>query len=1006
MLGTVRVVRDDRIVSHFRTRKAAHLLACLALPPGRSRQREALADLFWPDLETDAGRDNLSTALAFLRKVLEPNGVPAGAVLVSDRQNVRLNEVAVTTDLMELEDVLGRAEQERDPRRRTSLLERADELYAGDLVADCYDDWLAPEQRRWSERRIDTLLRLAQALEETGNLERALDGATRACDADPLREDACALRIRLLAAVGRLADAHRFYSDYERRLEAEIGAPPPPSLRALVEEMRPGRSVSVTAPDRRMDLPAEPDGAAALRPVASVAGARFRPLPAAFGRLHGREREMERLLGLLAPASTPDGVPTEGARLVTVTGTGGAGKTRLAIEAARRLLPAYAGRVAFVELESLDDPGRVPSALLKALRVYSSPEADPFECAANALGGRPALLVLDNYEQLLTDGDPSDGRAVLREMLSTMTQCRCLVTSRRALCVEGEQELALAPLATPSQAGLDCDSVSLFVDRVRAIDPAFEITERNEAEVCALCERLEGLPLAIEMAASWTRVLPTRAVRERLEREPIGLVSRRADAPARHMSLQATLQWSYELLTDGLRRAFGALSVFRGGWTLEAAEAVIGDGAAQALADLAERSLVVVDGDGARCGYLETVRVFAAERLREGDASPALRSHARFYVGLAQRSASQVSSVEPNDWSVLAREFANVNAALEWLSSTGQHRELARAVLALERFWSEEGHRFNDGFAWTDLATSSHIEPDAIRAGLLMAGGRLHAVRGGHDEAKNRFDESRAISAALGDVRAASAAAMSLARVHAQTGEETEARRLAAGAVDTVRALGDPGALAWSLCDLAGVALRLGDAAEHERVLNELAVQARSADLPQQLAHALYGLGMFARDRGDLEAARQLWEECAAVDEQLGIRGGGALWGLGLVAERRGDGADAARWYGRSLFENLAEGRHPRVADGFVTLATRAAERGQTELSARLIGAALRQWDDADYAFVPERRDWFEAHTGALRERLGPEQCEALMQEGWRMDPAAAIELALEDVRAAGVLDS
>jgi predicted ATPase/DNA-binding SARP family transcriptional activator len=1000
LFGDIRLIQEDRIVTRFRTRKVAHLLVCLALPPGRSHHREALVDRFWPDLDLDAGRDSLSTALSALRKALEPD-VPPGAVLVADRLSVRLNSAAVTTDVLEFEDLLRQAARTLDPTLRSSLLGRAAELYRGDLVPDCYDDWILPEQRRWAERYVDALLAWAQALEEAGALEEALEVAARASAADPLREEACARRLRLYAAQGRFSDARACYREYERKLQQESDAAPSPALHHLIETLRTAPQ-SVVLTETRPLPDVQPPAGQALSPLRSVVAPRFPPLPSALGRFYGRKQEIEHLMGLLVLETEPQEADHfVASRLITVTGPGGSGKTRLAIEVAGRMATRYEGRVVLVPLDSTDDARRIAGILARTLGLAYSPEADPLESVAAALGPAPCLMILDNYEHLLARPGSGDARAVVRESLDLMPALRCLVTSRQALAIEGEREIRLDPLTTPSGAGIDCESVALFLDRARCIDPGFELTAENAAELAALCDRLEGLPLAIEMAAAWIRVLPAQALRERLDREPTGLAARRKDVPDRHRSLRAALEWSYDLLEPELRRTFAALSVFRGGWSLEAAEAVVGEGALEALADLAERSLVVVEEQGARYRYLETVREYAAERQREREDEEARERHARYYLRQAAEAVSLPRAPQRSAWRNLGRDYPNLNAVLEWLAETRRVEELAQAIATLEGFWFEEGHHLQDGVSWAERALSLYGQRDAIRADALRIAGRLATSQDRYSAARERYEEAMLIARERNDRPGILAAVVGLARVAAELGDAVEAKRLSDEGLAILRTIENPAAVVRGLFDMSGVMHWIGDLEEYERLLREVASLARTTGMRGQLAHALYGIAFLSRDRGDLDKARAFWEECVALDEAEGIRGGGALWGLGMLAEGRGDMAEAARWFERSLRENL-DTRNPfGVGEGLQWLAQQALRRDCADRSARLLGAALRQRSQIDTGFRAVLRKDTDALAAELRERLGAERCEALLQEGWHMDPDAAIDYALEGVRSA-----
>jgi predicted ATPase/DNA-binding SARP family transcriptional activator len=999
LLGEVRIVRGSHVVTRFRTRKTAHLLACLARSPGDIHRREELIDRFWPDLELDAGRDSLSTALCALRRALEPVGVRRGSVLIADRLSVRLNPDAVITDCCEFGELLDLAGQTSDPARRADLLGQAVRLCRGGLVPDCYDDWVVLDQGRWAERHVDTLLAWSTALAEAGDMDEALEAAGRAAVANPLREDTCAQRLRLYGGLGRYSEVRACYREYTQRLNDEIGDEPPASLLELVQTLR-DRLQSTEGADDCPATGAGPSAPKSLRfPLASMVEPHFAPLPLVLTTFHGRRRELQRLTSVLAPAPEPaDADGARAPRLVTITGPGGAGKTRLAVEVARRLSAEYRRRVAFVPLDSLDDPRRVPGTLLQALQLPNSPEADLVACLSASLGSEPVLLVLDNYEQLLAEDGQGDGRAVIRQLLSTMPTLRCLVTSRQALGVHGEFELRLSALSTPSGAGMDCESVALFVDQARSINPDFTLNAENSAEVAALCDKLEGLPLAIEMAAAWTRVLSARAVRERLERDWSDLTERRWDVPGRHRSLRATFEWSHELLGPRLRYAFAALSAFRGGWSLPAATAVCGEEMRDALAELAERSLLVVEEGGARYRYLEPVREFAAERLRERGDDEVRGRHARYYADLAEVTAAKAPGLDPAAWSHLRREYANLNGVLTWLLATGRSRELVALVATLEGFWVDEGHHLNDGVAWVHRALAISPARDQARARALRTAGWLALCQDRYGSARELYEEALAVAHELHDHCGVASALVALARVAAEIGDSGETRRVREECLPILRGVGDRSVLADGLLDLAGVMLRIGDQHDAECLLEESAFHMRALGRLPGLSRTLYSLASLSRGRGDNEKARVLWAECVVLDESIGIKGGGALWGLGMLAEERCDRAESLRWYRRSLSENLESSDHRSAAEGLLSLAEAMLARDAPDRAARVLGSSLLLQSLTDQRFWSRRRKQAQHLASDLRERLGAERCEALLQEGWRLPYEAMIDGALRDL--------
>jgi non-specific serine/threonine protein kinase len=393
------------------------------------------------------------------------------------------------------------------------------------------------------------------------------------------------------------------------------------------------------------------------------------PAPSRRGRVpvklttfFGREKELEQLEELLL---------REGQRLVTLAGLAGCGKTRLAIEAARRMTSAFGGRVWFVSVQDVGEPGLILGAVLDALGEPRQDGVHPVEQLAGVLPTERSLLVLDNFEHLVEGGGQ-----VVRGLLERVPALTCLVTSRRALDLKGEREFTVRPLPTPSgeetEAKLmQCPSAELFVDRARAVRPDFKVTEQNAESVANVCRRLEGIPLALELAAARARVMTPAGMLIQLKRPLDFLVDTRRGATSRHRTMREALEWSYKLLQPGLQRFFASLSVFRGGWTVEAAEAVCEEPRAlDYIEELRECSLVLAEEcrwsrTGMRFLMLESVREYADEQLSAEEREARRRLHAQFYLSLVERS-------KPDDeredvWlERLASEQDNIGAARAW----------------------------------------------------------------------------------------------------------------------------------------------------------------------------------------------------------------------------------------------------------------------------------------------------------------------------------------------------
>jgi DNA-binding SARP family transcriptional activator len=458
MFGWLRVVQADRVVSRFRTRKTGALLAYLAYYSHRSHPREHLIEFLWPESPPSVGRTNFRTELTSLRRQLEPPGVPQGAVILANRDTVQLNPAACVTDVALFEAALQAAARVASPAGRADQLAAAAELYRGNLLPSSSEEWVLAERERLAEAFLQALHELVALLEEVGDRPRALQWARRALAAEPLREESHHELIRLLLAAGQIEAARAQYEQGEQLLVRELGATFSPEIHALVQDLPPPKErppclqPAVRLPRRRGSTPnpgLEPgapgdgrgpttDGAELPPSAPQPSFAAARPtdnLPLRFTRFFGRQWEMEELRAGLLDSET---------RLVTLTGPAGTGKTRLALEVARRLRDAFPGGAWSVSLLDLTDPALIPDQALHSLRLPRSPHREPLEQVASFLSAAPALLLLDNFEHLV-----EGGAEIVQDLLERVAHLTVLVTSRQCLRLEGEREFPVAPLPVP-----------------------------------------------------------------------------------------------------------------------------------------------------------------------------------------------------------------------------------------------------------------------------------------------------------------------------------------------------------------------------------------------------------------------------------------------------------------------------------------------------------------------------------------------------------------------------
>jgi predicted ATPase/class 3 adenylate cyclase len=566
------------------------------------------------------------------------------------------------------------------------------------------------------------------------------------------------------------------------------------SLRDLGEH----RLKDLAEPVRLLDV--EVEGLECEFPPPRTLDARPNNLPAALTSFVGRDDEIAKVRELLART-----------RLLTLTGAGGSGKTRLALQVAGAVLTEYSDGAFFVDLSSVTDPRLVPAAIAKALGVSEVPGKRVIDAVQEHLRDRQLLLLVDNFEQV------AEAAPVVEELLTAAPRLKLLVTSRGVLSVRGEQEYGVPPLQPPDPEHLPdllelgrFDAVRLFVERASAADPRFRVTEANAAAVAEITARLDGLPLAIELAATRTRILTPEQMLPRLTSRLSLLTSGVRTLPERQRTLRGAIAWSHDLLDESERRLFARLGVFSGGWTLESASAVcrpdeFGSDAVDALSALVEMSLIRrteadPDADGPRFTMLETIREYALERLAESaeDRDLTARRHADHYLDLAMEAEPHLT--ESDEWlDRCEREHANIRAALRWAIDAGEAERAQDAAAALWRFWQQRGH-LTEGRRWLDevLNMPDGQHPTSARARALIGAGGIAWWQQDRAATGRCYEEAVEIERGLGDPKGLAEAIYNLSFVVA--GDDIDAAAtLLDEALELFREVGDEHGIAQVL---------------------------------------------------------------------------------------------------------------------------------------------------------------------------------------------------------------
>jgi predicted ATPase/transcriptional regulator with XRE-family HTH domain len=690
-------------------------------------------------------------------------------------------------------------------------------------------------------------------------------------------------------------------------------------------------------------------------------GARL-PLPTT--PLIGREREVTEVV---------TSVCSRDVRLLTLTGPAGVGKTRLAIESAQLAAVNFADGVCFVDLTSVRDPELVLPTIADRLGLRETSGRSVADRLRTHLIERQLLLVLDNCEQVLAAA-PS-----LATLLAAATQLRILATSRTRLALTAEREVVVEPLAVPDPArplSLDSlealDAVRLFIARARTLRPDFALTADNAAAVADICSRLDGLPLAIELAAARVKVLPPTALLARLDRRLPLLSGGARDLPARQRTLRDAIAWSYDLLTPGEQALFRRLGVFAGGWTLGAAETLMRPGdrfdVFPTFAALVDQSLVR-QAEGAqeepRFRMLETIREFAVEQLdASGDGDIARLGHARFFLAVAEASSGGLLEPDAPVWIERLRvDLDNLRAALAWsLGSNAEGSERtelgSRLVVALWPFWYWQS-QFAEAQRWIELALSlSRKQQSARRAATLFAAAMIHHHLGDYDAAEHHALDSIAMARACDAAATEGHALFALSLVAGRRGDHHAAASHAAAALAIFREHNDP---LWT-------------------------------------GMALTRLGVATHGGGDPAAAKPLHEEALRLWRTQGSTTGivVALGNLGDVARDQGALAQSAAWLRESLEIGWALRMDWVVVEDLFFLADVARRAGSLAQAARLFGAAERLRETIGHALFGNVPAIVEAGTAATRSALGAEQFAIAWNGGHALRGDHAIAAALE----------
>jgi predicted ATPase/DNA-binding SARP family transcriptional activator len=853
VLGPLEVVgRDGGVVSL--AAKPRRLLAALVAADGRACEVDELVEAVWNSSPPTSARSLVQVYVSQLRKALLDGMavVTRGGAYALELEPGRLDATRFERLLAECEA----ARRDGNAALAVSLADRALALWHGRAYGElAYEEFVRAESERLEERKLAALEARLDAQLALGRHVEVLGEALALAEQNPYHERVQELAMLALYRCGRQTEALDHYAAVRARLIEELGLEPGRELREL----------------QRRILQQDPELSVDAGRTTAVAG--VLPLPP--NPLVGRERELEQLRTLLARRE---------ARLIALTGAGGSGKTRLALEAARQAAGSYANGVVFVELAPVRDPALVVPAIAHALTVAEAPSEEPLEALVAALASQELLLVVDNVEHV-REAAPSIARLAARAPRLTV-----LVTSRAVLHVSGEHVFPVAPLAEE-------DAVELLVQRARLLEPTFARSVDNEDDLREICRRVDGLPLAIELAAARIRTLTPRALRARLDSRLGVLTGGPRDLPARQQTLRETIAWSVDLLGERERDVFARLAVFPGGATLDAAEAVC-KADVDTLGALVDDHLVRrVDAHGeARFGMLETIREYALELL--GDERGAVeRAFAEHVAALVEEAGPQLTGERQTHWlAVLDAEHENLGAALSYLAAAGDAEGRLQVATALSRYWYIRGHLTEGRWRLEHaLADSETSDPD-LRRRALTAAASLALLQGDYAAAAASAEQALAVAREIGTSLYVANALSNLGAIVLAGGDHDRAGPLLVEAVALARIVGDRRVAALAINNLGDLALTVGDYERAEPLFEESLALLKARGDAANVARSLFNLGAVALKLGRLPAADARFRESLSFAQQVGDTEDIAwcLEGFAAIAAAERDGERAA----------------------------------------------------------------------------------------------------------------
>ncbi len=1014
MFGHFEAWLDDTQIPNkaWPQRKTQMLLKIFLSQRGQVFTQDQLLDMLYPDQDMDAASKNLRKRMSELRRILEPNrkqGAQSQFIKRVGDGYVLPKEVPCWIDTETFytsQSAAADAQSVGDWEGALASYLQAEDLYRSDFLSeDLYEEWTIQPREYWREKYITGLEGLSESYARLGQYTNAIEFSQRALTLDALRES---FYRQLMIFYWRQGEKSKVSQIYEACVEAlsAIGVEPSAETTGLHKSILNGDVIeleTIYPPHQIINTSPAPSHAPEVsRDEVILSPSSHHNLPFQMNRFIGRAEDITQVKQRLKQTY-----------LLTLTAIGGAGKTRLSLQVGADLVDDFNDGVWFVELANLSNSDLICQIIAEAVDVIEVAGVYQEDTLIKALKHKHLLLIIDNCEHLL-----STCAQLVQRLLMNCTKLKILATSREPLNIPGELTWPVRPLSNPDPTKfktvdpveniVESEAGQLFIERAQAIQPMFKPTSDNAAAIASICLQLDGIPLAIELAAARIKMFSPQKLLERLGDRFQLLTSGYRNVTTRQQTLQATIDWSYDLLSVPEKKLLARLSVFNGGWLLEAAEAICSsdhqDGleVINGLTGLVQKSLVEAEEheDIFQYRLLETVRQYGQRKLADSREEPFYReAHAAYYLKLAEASEIALRGETQAEWMrCLKVEHDNLRASLEWFLEAGTADEALKMSGALGRFWTMQGH-FSEGRQWQELALKQHKDafPNA-RAVTLGWGGVLAWQQGALDSAEASLQESLKIFRQINNPLRVAMTLSDMGLVARDKGNFEQAIQLFKESLASLANVEDEWHKGTVLSNLGDMARNQNNLQAARTYLEEGLTISRKLNSRQNTAMLLNRLGMVFHQEGKLEQAQETLHESLGLCREIADRRTIAVvhGNLGNVARDMGNLSQAREHFQQSLNFYLESGATFNLGQILYRLSKVAQLRNKYTPAAQLQGVVSVMLLEIGASFEPYEQNLFEQTVLLLTDTLGKDGYEQAFEEGKNLSTTEAIELALQ----------